>query len=93
MSSFIGRPCSLATGSQNVLVPFRFIATLASHTFACNRVKTHNSRLGLSIWPVPSMKVLNHMGETPRQCEGTGVDRQPDAANFDDDDDDDGEIS
>ncbi|CAM9732424.1 unnamed protein product [Ectocarpus sp. 12 AP-2014] len=37
-----------------------------------------------------SSEVLNHMGETPRQCEGTGVDRQPDGENFDDDDDDDG---
>lgn len=33
------------------------------------------------------------MGETPRQCEGTGVDRQPDGENFEEDDDDDGEIS
>lgn len=32
-------------------------------------------------------KVLNHMGKTPKECEGTGVDRQDD--NYDDDDDDD----
>lgn len=31
------------------------------------------------------------MGKTPKECEGTGVDRQHDIDDFDDDDDDDGE--
>ncbi|CAM9320885.1 unnamed protein product, partial [Hapterophycus canaliculatus] len=33
-------------------------------------------------------EVLNYMGKTPRQCEGTGVDRQQDEDDFDDEDDD-----
>ncbi|CAM9316764.1 unnamed protein product [Scytosiphon promiscuus] len=32
-------------------------------------------------------EVLNYMGKTPKQCEGTGVDRQQDEEDFDDEDD------
>lgn len=39
-----------------------------------------------SVLCVTHVKILNHMGKTPRECEGTGVDRQEDMEDFDDDD-------
>lgn len=39
---------------------------------------------------VSGNKILNYMGKTPKQCEGTGVDRQQDEDDFEDDDEDGG---